>query len=147
MTFCFADAEQTTGVRDLHTIYSLRGASYRPGGNMEMSTFHTSLGVYFLHIKRYIVFFENEENGLLINADFVTLMFADSLIYCICANQRYGVSANLRTIQKHLYVNPKSLYQFYQIGPIHPQHLCGLSAVAIALLKGVLNKPTTKPIH
>jgi hypothetical protein len=47
----------------------------------------------------------------------------------------------------HLHVNPKALYQFYQVGPIHVQHLCGLSAVAIALLKGMLNKPTTKSIH
>lgn len=112
-----------------------------------MSTFYTSPGVYFLHTHRYIVVSENRRNGPLINADFVTLMFADSLIYSICANQRYGVSANLRTIQKHLYVNPKPLYQLYQIGPIHPQHLCGLSAVAIALLKGMHNKPTTKPVH
>jgi hypothetical protein len=50
MILCCADAEQTTGVRDLHTINFLSGVSYRFGGNIEMYTFHTSLGVYFLHI-------------------------------------------------------------------------------------------------
>ena len=49
MILCCADAEQTTGVRDLHTINFLSGVSYRPGGNIEMYTFHTSLGVYLLH--------------------------------------------------------------------------------------------------
>lgn len=147
MTFWCSDAEQTTGVRDLRTIYFLSGVSYRFGGNTEMSTFHTSLGVYFLHINRYIIVYGNGKNGPLINADFVTLTFADFLIYYICANQRYGVSANPRTIHKRLYINPKPLYQLYQVGPIHPQHLCGLSAVAITLPKGMLNEPTAKPIH
>ena len=96
MTFRCSDAEQTTGVRDLHTIYFLSGVSYIFGGNME--------DVYFLHISECIPF-------------------------------------------THLYVNSEPLYQFYKVGPIHPQHLCRLTAVAIALLKGMLNKPTAKPIH
>ncbi len=96
MTLRCSDAEQTTGVRDLHTIFFLSGVSYRFGRNMK--------DVYFLHIHECLLF-------------------------------------------THLYVNPKSLYQLYQVGPVHTQHLCGLSAVAIALLKGMLNKPTAKPIH
>lgn len=48
MTLRGSDAEQITGVRDLHTIYSLSGVSYRFGGSME--------DVYFLHIPGCILF-------------------------------------------------------------------------------------------